>query len=125
MMTCSQIRCLLAILALSRMREEVASKDIAHLLGISKPSVHRLLESLGRADYIDKKPYGSIRLTEAGEVLALALEERRERLVLVFARTFALSSDECSMAATLLMSGLKEESLKAMEAQAELSGEKR
>ena len=37
-MTASQIRCLLAVLALSDQCERVASKDIAQLLGVRKPT---------------------------------------------------------------------------------------
>ena len=36
-MTASLIRCLLAVLALSDTFERVASKDVAHLLGVRKP----------------------------------------------------------------------------------------
>lgn len=114
-MTCSQIRCLLAILALKRMREEVASKDIAKLLGVSRPSVHRLLESLCTVGMIAKEPYGSVKLTPTGEAEALLLEERRDKLTVTLSRHFGLSPDEGSAAAALLMSELKEESLLAME----------
>lgn len=114
-MTCSQIRCLLAILALRRMREDVASKDIAKLLGVSKPSVHRLLDMLCRSGLVEKEPYGSAHLTEAGEAMAQRLEERRERLTIVLSQHFGLAPDEGSAAATLLISELKEESLQAME----------
>ncbi|MCI5550227.1 MAG: hypothetical protein MR418_03140 [Clostridiales bacterium] len=45
-MTASLIRCLLAVLALSDTFERVASKDVAHLLGVRKPTIHNTLLAL-------------------------------------------------------------------------------
>ena len=50
----TQIRCLLAILSLTRMHEEVASKNVAKLLGVSRPSVHKTLDILCRDGFIDR-----------------------------------------------------------------------
>lgn len=117
-MTTAQIRCLLALKALNQLSEEVASKDIAHLVGISRPSVHRLLEALSAEGLIAKEPYGTVELTAKGCETAHLLEERKERLTLLFARHFGLPMDEGATAAILLMSGLREDSLTAMEAAA-------
>ena len=115
MMTAAQIRCLLALRALNQLSEKVASKDIARLIGISRPSVHRLLEALAAEGMISKEPYGTVELTELGQETAKTLEARKERLTLIFARVFGLPMDEGAAGAILLMSGLKEESLQAME----------
>ena len=115
MLTVNQIRCLLAILALTRMEEDVASKNVAKLLGVTKPSVHKALEILVNKGLLEKAHYGSARLTAAGMELAERLEERQEKLVLLFSQTLGLSLDEGSAAATLLMSELKEESLTKLE----------
>lgn len=114
-LTANQIRCLLAILALTRMEEEVASKNVAKLLGVTKPSVHKALEILISKGLLEKAHYGSAKLTQAGAELAQKLEERQERLVLLFSQTLGVSMDESSLAASLLMSELSEESLTRLE----------
>lgn len=116
MMTAAQIRCLLALRALNQLSEKVASKDIARLIGISRPSVHRLLEALSDNGMIAKEPYGTVELTEQGAQTAQLLEARKDRLTLIFARHFGLPMDEGACAAILLMSGLREDSLEALEA---------
>lgn len=115
MLTANQIRCLLAILALTRMEEEVASKNVAKLLGVTKPSVHKALEILINKGLLEKAHYGSARLTVQGAELAERMEERQEKLVLLFSQSMGLSMDESSLAATLLMSELKEDSLVKLE----------
>ena len=45
-MSVSLIRCLLAVLALSETCDAVASKDVAHLLGVKRPTIHRSLQLL-------------------------------------------------------------------------------
>ena len=54
-MTASLIRCLLAVLALSDTFERVASKDVAHLLGVRKPTIHNTLLALQERGLIDKE----------------------------------------------------------------------
>ncbi len=109
-LTANQMRCLLAILALTRVDEEVASKSVAKLLGVIRPTVHKALDILMNKGLLEKEHYGSAHLTEQGLALAEQLEMRQERLILLFCRTFDLPMDESCIAATLLMSGLSEES---------------
>ena len=115
-LTDALIRCLLALLSLTRLGGEIASKDVSTVLGVSRPSVHRMLENLGKAGLTEKKPYGAVKLTEEGLHLAEELEARRDRLLLLFTRRFGLSMDQSALAATLLLSGLNEESLALLEA---------
>ena len=65
-LTDAQIRCLLALLSLTRLGGEIASKDVSTVLGVSRPSVHRMLENLGNSGLTEKKPYGAVKLTEGG-----------------------------------------------------------
>ena len=65
-MSISLIRCLLAVLALSESFDVVASKDVAQLLGVKRPTIHRSLEMLQQKGLIHKEPYGDIHLTDAG-----------------------------------------------------------
>ena len=114
-LTANQIRCLLAILSLTRLDEAVASKNVARLMGITRPSAHKALDTLLGRQLIEKEHYGAVTLTKEGLAIAERLEERKERLQLMFARRFGLAMDESSTAAVLLMSELREESLQALE----------
>ncbi len=121
MLTANQIRCLLAVLALARMEEDVASKDVAKLLGVSKPSVHKALDILVDKGLLEKKPYSTSRLTRTGYDLAVRLEARKERLFLLFSQTYGLSLDESSLAATVLLSSLKDESLDKLDSAVQIT----
>ena len=116
-LTANQIRFLLAILSLTAIDEDIASKNIARILGITRPSVHGMLEQMVERGLIEKAHYGSAKLTDEGLALAQALEARRDRLMLLFIRRDGLPMNEALIAATSLMSVLKEESLQALEAQ--------
>lgn len=110
-MTPASIRCLLAISALAETCPPVASKDVASLLGLKRPTVHRMLEAMKSKGFILKAPYGDIYLTETGAALAQRLETQRDCLSILFIRNFSLSPDEALRAAIALISELNEESL--------------
>ena len=114
-LTANQIRFLLAVLSLASMDEGVASKNIARILGVTRPSVHGMLEQMIERGLIEKVHYGKARLTDEGLAVARALEARRDKLMLLFIRRDALPMDEALVAATSLMGVLKEESLQALE----------
>lgn len=105
-MSSSLIRCLLAVYALSESFEVVASKDVAHLLGVKRPTIHRSLEILQRKGLIQKAPYGDIHLTDDGMRMAQTLERQRDDIAVLFARRFGLASEEGTAAAFALMSCL-------------------
>ena len=115
-MTPALIRCLLAISALSEVCPSVASKDVAQLLGLKRPTIHRALEAMRTKGLILKEPYGDIYLTETGVALAHRLEEQRDQLSILFVRKFSLAPDEATRASILLISELKEESLSKLQA---------
>ena len=106
-MSAALIRCLLAVYALSENFEIIASKDVAQLLGVKRPTVHRSLQVLQERGMIQK----DVHLTDAGRALAEKLEAQRDDLALLFARAFGLPPEEGVKAAFALMSELSEESL--------------
>ena len=108
-MSISLIRCLLAVLALSESFDVVASKDVAQLLGVKRPTIHRSLEMLQQKGLIHKEPYGDIHLTDAGRDQAQRME--RDDLSLLFARRYGLPAEESVRAAFALMSALSADSL--------------
>ena len=89
-MSPSLIRCLLAVLALSEAYDSVLSKDVARLLGIKRPTVHRSLAVLQEKGLIHKETYGDIHLTELGRETAQRMERHRDDLTLLFIRDFDL-----------------------------------
>ena len=113
-MSAALIRCLLAVYALSENFEIIASKDVAQLLGVKRPTVHRSLQVLQERGMIQKELYGDVFLTEKGRAAAHALETRRDDLALLFARQFGLSPEESLKAAFALMSELSDESLEKL-----------
>ena len=114
-LTPSLIRCLLAVLALWENEPPVASKDVAHLLGVKKPTIHRTLEALREKGLVDKELYGDVRLTPLGLAQAKALETQRDDLTLLFSRRFRLPPDESVRAALALMGALAPESLRQLQ----------
>ena len=110
-MSPSLIRCLLAVLALSDAYEKIFSKDVARLLGVKRPTVHRSLTVLQEKNLITKELYGDGHLTDAGRALAQELETRRDDLTIHLTDAFGLSPEESVKAATVLMSELTPEIL--------------
>ena len=110
-MSPSLIRCLLAVLALSDAYEKIFSKDVARLLGVKRPTVHRSLTVLQEKNLITKELYGDVHLTDAGRALAQELETRRDDLTIHLTDAFGLSPEESVKAVTVLMSELTPESL--------------
>ena len=110
-MTPSLIRCLLAVLALSETYDAVASKDVAQLLGVKRPTVHRSLGILQTRGLIHKEPYGDVHLTEAGRQLAEQMETQRDDLAIRLSKDYGLEPDECARAAVVLIGELSAESL--------------
>ncbi len=120
-MSTSLIRCLLAVYALSEAYAKIASKDVAHLLGVKRPTVHRSLTVLQEKGLVQKELYGDIHLTEQGRTEAARLEKMRDDLALLLAHRLELPPDEGLKAAFALMSGLNGESLSRLQQMAEHS----
>ena len=110
-LTAAQIRCLLAVYALSGEKDGVASKRVADMLGVSGPSVHRVLGTLAEMKLLSKAHYGTASLTDTGLAIAQKLRARRDELSALFESRFGLAPGEALSAALLLMGGLEEESL--------------
>ncbi len=66
-------RYILAIYELSSENRVARSKDIADLVGVSRPSVTGALQKLDKAGFIQYEPYGYVVLTESGEIEARQL----------------------------------------------------
>ena len=73
-LTSTHLRYLLTIYQLSRVRPEISSAAVAGALGVSRPSVTRMLAVLAEKDLVTKERYGKITLTETGAALAHQLQ---------------------------------------------------
>lgn len=69
-LTAANIKYLLAVRELHRNRESVRSVDVAELLGISRPSVHTMIETMKIMGLLTKEKRGEIRFTDKGATLA-------------------------------------------------------
>ena len=70
----AHLRYLLAIGELSQGKAAVSSAAVARALGVSCPSVTRMLAVLAEKDLVTKERYGKITLTETGAALAHQLQ---------------------------------------------------
>lgn len=69
-----------AILILSKNTGCARSIDIAKLLNVSKPTVHKATHALKDQGLISQQPYGDISLTPAGEAAAKNVLIRHEEI---------------------------------------------
>lgn len=71
-LTASNIRYLLALNELSAGdgEKQVRSSDVANALGISKPSVHDMMNTLKSMQMVEKDQYSRIRMTDLGRETA-------------------------------------------------------
>ncbi len=69
-LTTTNIKYLITINQIYNTEKGVRCTDVANILGVSKPSVHRMVENMKNMGLIDKDRYGEIFFTEIGEELA-------------------------------------------------------
>lgn len=75
-LTASQLKYLLAIAELSQTRALVSSSDIADKLKVTRPSVNKMLKVLSSKELLEKKRYGTVRLTDFGVQFSSECTER-------------------------------------------------
>ena len=105
--TCTHLRYLLAIYTLSQKAPNVGAAAVARALGVSCPSVTRMLGILTQRGLLERERYGKIHLTDQGLVLARTFSrkvalvtERLPRMELALAEE-ELYQAACLLAATL------------------------
>ena len=103
------LRYLVAIHELSAQGREVSSTEVARVLGVKKPSVTHMLESMGKRGLVEKERYGKIALTSAGADLAGRFRKQIEGICVFFPRMgLKLERGEALLAATALLAALPE-----------------
>ena len=111
-LTSAHLRYLLAVYELSAEASAVSSTKIAVQLGVSRPSVTRMLGVLAQRQLVTKERYGKISLTEEGTDVALHYRRRIQTLKdRIPALGFRLSQEELYTAAEALAAVLPERCL--------------
>ncbi|WP_297214088.1 metal-dependent transcriptional regulator [uncultured Flavonifractor sp.] len=105
-LTCTNVRYLLTIYHLSRVRLEVSSKDIACSLEVSRASVTSMMEVLVQKQLVIKERYGKVHLTRSGIRLAQVLAVQADELARELGRRMGLSGEEAWKAACAAVSQL-------------------
>lgn len=68
--TQTNLRYLLAVYKLMSGNTGVAAVEVSRRIGVSKPSVTRMLGVLAQRGLLTREPYGKVRLTQRGVLLA-------------------------------------------------------
>lgn len=89
---------------------EARQVDIAARLGVSQPTVAKVLKRLIKAGMVVQRPYRGVFLTEAGEQLAVASRERH-RTVEAFLIALGVSADTARRDAEGIEHHVSEETL--------------
>ena len=80
-LTAAHLRYLLAIYEVSRTHLDISSRSIAEKLGVTKPSVVRILNLLMEQGMIVKEYYGKIYLTDRGIWVAKRVQQELDALI--------------------------------------------
>lgn len=112
-LTAANIRYLLAIEDLDRDGKGVRCVDVAQALGITKPSVHSMVDSMKDMGLLEKPHYGVIRLTDLGRSTADRYQVYFQTICRHFTQ-FLPQRQDVLTAAFALLSELKLESVVEM-----------
>lgn len=110
-LTATQIRYLLAIHTLSD-DGIVRSADIAGSLGVTKPSVHKMIIQLSKMDLITKEKYSVIRVTESGRFFAQQYFDSFSLIYGFLSEQLNLPQDTAEEGVLAILSSMETEKLK-------------
>ena len=88
--------------------------DLAERIGVSHPTVNKVVNRLQREGLVTSRPYRSIFLTEDGQALAEAVR-RRHRIVFEFLRAIGVSEENAEVDAEGIEHHVSDETLIALE----------
>ena len=102
-LTSAHLRYLLAIYDVSRTHLDISSRSIAEKLGVTKPSVVRIMNLLMERGMIVKEHYGKIYMTDRGIFVAREVHAQLERVLENFPPVKEELTEEERFAAALAM----------------------
>ena len=109
-----KIRYLLIIYRLISEKGSARSVDIAIMLGVARPSVHRMLASLSKMGLVHMEPRSAVTLTSEGNDLAMEYARQYERLFPFFAQYIGLSGYDAEQSTIAALSSLPESCIVAL-----------
>lgn len=106
-----------AILVISRetFSPRVRTTDVAHHLGVSKPSVSRAMSILKNDGYIEQENYGDIVLTPKGLEVAENVYNRHTTLTFFFRDILKVEKELAEHDACLIEHDISEESMRKLQ----------
>ena len=108
-LTSAHLRYLLAIYEVSQTHLDISSRSIAEKLGVTKPSVVRIMNLLMERGMIVKEHYGKIYMTDRGIWVAKQVDRELKTILTHFPPVSeALSEEERFTAALAMTSALPE-----------------
>ena len=108
-LTSAHLRYLLAFYEVSRTHLDISSRSIAEKLGVTKPSVVRIMNLLMERGMIVKEHYGKIYLTDRGIFVAREVQAQLDRILQNFPPVkLELTDEERFNAALAMTSALPE-----------------
>ena len=111
-LTGTHVKYLMTIHEIARAGQAVSSADVARSLGVSRPSVTRMLRVLSEKGLAEKARNGKICQTPAGEALSCKCEEQIARMIRLLPETgLSLTPTELRRAAMALLGALPERCL--------------
>lgn len=94
-------------------QKEARASDLAKRLGVSHPTVTKMLSRLQDEGYIESQPYRSIFLTDKGQTLAKKCKERHQ-IVLEFLIRLGVDPDTAEFDAEGIEHHISEQTLQIM-----------
>lgn len=113
-LTASNIKYLLAISSLSCDHGGIRCVNVANALGITKPSVHTMINTLCAMNLATKAKYGTVQLTPEGESLAALYRQYYTIVRSHLEDTLFLSAEQAKSIAFLLLAEIPETELRTM-----------
>ncbi len=111
MLTCARIRYLIAIRELAPQDGGIRMTELSKALGITKPSVHKMLNELSELGLVHFAPRGRIHLSQDGRALASQCAQTHQRITLWLMHALAIEESLASAGALALMDCLPAASL--------------
>lgn len=105
-LTASHINYLIVLYRLDGGDKGIRCVDIAKALGISKPSVHKMMNILSTMKLVKKTKYGTVFLMEDGKNTATQYNQYYEIMRGYFEECFRLSHNEAKRSALAVLSEL-------------------
>ena len=102
-LTAAHLRYLLAIYEVSQTHLDISSRSVAEKLGVTKPSVVRIMNLLMERGMIVKEHYGKIYMTDRGIWVAKQVDRELKTILTHFPPVGAPLNDEERFTAALAM----------------------